>query len=115
MISKAIELINTPSRFEREIADRPDSKEKARRLLDVDQKAVAFWYQPASGNNKGRQFLAFSTESLKRLIRRVGCGEELYDAVLAQAERSGILDQCNRSINLGGSTFNAITFFVEKC
>lgn len=115
LISKAIELINTPSRFEREIADRPDSKEKARRLLDVDQKAVAFWYQPASGNNKGRQFLAFSTESLKRLIRRVGCGEELYDAVLAQAERSGILDQCNRSINLGGSTFNAITFFVEKC
>lgn len=114
LISKAIELINTPSRFEREIADRPDSKEKARRLLDVDQEAVAFWYQPASGNNKGRQFLAFSTESLKRLIRRVGCGEELYDAVLAQAERSGILDQRNRSINLGGSTFNAVTFFIAK-
>ena len=113
LIAKAIEMIGSPSRFEREIIDRPKSNKEARRLLDKDQEAVAFHFQPTKGDDAGRQFLAFSAESLKRLLKRAGCGEELYDAVLAQTERLGMLDQRNRTISLGQGSFTAVTFYTE--
>ena len=113
LIAKAIEMIGSSSRFEREIIDRPKSNKEARRLLDKDQEAVAFHFQPTKGDDAGRQFLAFSAESLKRLLKRAGCGEELYDAVLAQTERLGMLDQRNRTISLGQGSFTAVTFYTE--
>lgn len=115
LIAKAIDLIGTPSKFAREIIDRPASKEEARRLLDKAQEAVAFHFQPTKGDDAGQQFLAFSAESLKRLLKRAGCGEELYDAVLAQTERLGMLDQRNRTIKLGQGSFTAVTFLSGKC
>lgn len=41
LITRALDLIGTLSRFEREIADRPQSKDEADQLLDSEQ-AVAF-------------------------------------------------------------------------
>ena len=112
LIAKAIEMIGTPSRFEREIADRPKSKDEADQLLDSEQ-AVAFRFRLKKGNDAGKRLLVFSAKSLKRLLKRVGCGEELYDAVLAQARRQGMLDKRNRTIKFGDDSFSAVTFFDE--
>lgn len=113
LITRALDLIGTPSRFEREIADRPQSKDEADQLLDSEQ-AVAFRFRLKKGNDAGKRLLVFSAKSLKRLLKRVGCGEELYDAVLAQAERLGMLDQRNRTVKFGQDSFTAVTFFGEK-
>ena len=115
LIAKAIDLIGTPSKFARQIIVRPASKEEPRRWLDKSQEALAFHFQPTKGDDAGQQFLAFSAESLKRLLKRAGCGEELYDAVLAQTERLGMLDQRNRTIKLGQGSFTAVTFLSGKC
>ena len=114
LISKAIELINTPSRFEREIIDRPDSKAAAVQQMDDEQAAVAFRFRPTKGEDYGMHFLAFTRASLLRLLTRVGCGPELLDALLDAAEKSGLLDQRGRTIKLGKETGQFVTFRVEK-
>lgn len=114
-IQRAIELLADPSRFEREIVERPKLNEEARRLLDINQAAVAFRFAPEKGGDQGKQFLAFSRDSLKRLLKRVNCGEELYHAVLDRAARLGMLDQRSRTIKIGQGSFAAVTIIAEKC
>ncbi len=58
--------------------------------------------------------LAFTKESLSRLLRRVSLGDELLDAFLNECERCGILDKRSRKIKLGNATINAVTFMIEK-
>lgn len=114
-INNALALISKPSRYEREIIDRPKSKSEAKCLLDDEQSAVAFRFRPSRGDDAGRNLLAFSTTSLKRLLKRAGCGDDLYDATLAKAEQQGLLDQRSRTIRLGEDSFSAVTFYIELC
>ena len=113
-IEEALALIAEPSRYEREIVDRPKSKREARCLLDNEQTAVAFRFSPSKGDDAGRNLLAFSAMSLKRLLRRKECDDDLYDAVLTKAEQLGLLDQRSRTIRLGEDSFAAVTFNVES-
>ena len=114
LIAHALELIGTPSRFEREIIDRPDSKAAAVQQMDDEQTAVAFRFRPAKGEDYGMHFLAFTRASLLRLLTRVCCGRELLDALLDAAEKSGLLDQRGRTIKLGKETGQFVTFRAEK-
>ncbi len=113
-IVRAINLIRSPERFKDKIIDRPESKEEADQLLNKEQTAVAFWFCPEKGNDAGAAMLAFTKESLSRLLKRVPLGDELIDAFLSECERSGILDKRSRKIKLGNATINAVTFLTEK-
>lgn len=112
LITKALQLISTPTRYEREIIERPATKAEAERALEDE--AVAFWYRPAKGEYAGKKLIAFSKKSLLRLLQRVSVGEVLYDAVLDACENAGLLNQKNQTINLGGTSFCGVTFFAEK-
>ena len=114
LITRALDLIGAPNRFEREIIDRPDSKAAAVQQLDDEQTAVAFRFRPATGKDSGMHFLAFTRASLLRLLTRVSCGPELLDALLDAAEKSGLLDQRGRTIKLGKETGQFVTFHAEK-
>lgn len=114
ILQKAIELLINPIRYEKEIIERPASKGEAIQKLEKDQEAVAFRYTPSKGNDAGKSFLAFSKNSLCRLLKRVSCDESLWEAFLNQCEKTRILAGRNRSINLGGDTFTAITFWYKK-
>ena len=109
-IKRALNLIADHSRYEREIVDRPTSKDEAKRLLDIEKTAVAFRFCPTKGKNTKDHFLAFTRISLQRLLAREGCGAELLDAVLDAAEKSELLDQRRRTIKLGKETMTFITF-----
>lgn len=111
-LERGLQLLVHTERFQEEIVDRPASKPGALRALSGE--AVAFWFVPSKGTDKGQKLLAFSGDSLKRLLRRVNCGEELYDAFIRRCEREGVLDQRNRPITLSGESFTAVTFRAEK-
>lgn len=112
-LKRAVELLIHPEQYESEILpERPKSKKDAKKVLSDD--AVAFWFKPDKGKNKDQVLLAFSGESLKRLLRRVDCGEELYDAFLRKCKQEGVLDKRSRTINLFGESFTAVTFLAEK-
>lgn len=113
-IARALELIASPDRYEQEIAERPKSKAEAVRILDEDQDDVAFRFIPTRGDDAGKRLLAFSRESLLRLLGRVSCGETFLEAILARAEKNGLLNKRNRTIRLGTDTYAAITFHLEK-
>ena len=112
-IGRALDLFFDPSRFAREICERPRSKAEARAQLEENGQAVAFRYCPAKGNHAGQMLLAFTPVSLRRLLRRVGCGEELYDAVLDAAAKSGLLAERSCTIRVGQDTITAVTFCAE--
>lgn len=112
LLGSAFVFVSDPDRYLSQIVERPNCIAEAEDLLAGD--AVAFWYSPMRGGDKGKTFLAFTSDSLKRLLRQVGCGEELYESFLRRCERGGILDQKNRSITLGEKTFNAVTLKIKK-
>ena len=107
-IQRALHLLSNPSRYIDQINQRPPSKEAAVQALS--QHAVAFWFKPQKGADRGQSLLAFSEASLKRLLQQAECDETLYEPFLRVCEAQGLLDQRNRSITLGKETFNAITF-----
>ena len=112
LIQRAVQLITSPERYAREIVDRPNSKSEAETALAGD--AVAFRFCPAKGDDRGKKLLAFSKRSLSRLLKRVSMPDTYHEAFLAECEKRGILDNRNRTINLGGESFYAVTFSVEK-
>ncbi len=112
IIKAAVEYIADTNRYEREITERPATCEDARRILEDNEDAVAFWFTPGKGSDAGKRLLAFSRKSLIRMIARVGGGENILEAVLDRCERQGFFDKKKRPITLGGSTFNAITFLA---
>lgn len=113
-IKRAIELISDIDQYEREVIERPSSKETATKSLNKSRDAVAFRFSPTKGDDCGKQLLAFTKDSLLRLLARVSCDAMLYDVVLSECERLGILDQRNRTIKLGDKTLSAVTFKLEK-
>lgn len=113
-IARAINLISSPESFKDKIIDRPESKEEAIQQLNEKQEAVAFWFCPEKGKDSGRMMLAFTKESLSRLLKRVPLADELMDAFLIECERSGIMDKRSRKIKLGNATMNTVTFLIEN-
>lgn len=112
-LKRAVELLIHTEKYESEILpERPKSKKEAKKVLSND--AVTFWFTPDKGKDKGHTLLAFSGDSLKRLLQRADCGEELYDAFLQKCDHEGLLDNRNRSITLSGETFTAVTFLAKK-
>lgn len=107
-IHRALHLLADPAQYDSQIIERPQSKESA--IQALSQNAMAFWYKPQKGADRGQSLLAFSEASLKRLLQQAECDETLYESFLRTCESEGLLDQRNRSITLGGETFNAITF-----
>lgn len=109
----AVELLGNPDRFKNQIlTERPESKNEAEMCLRSD--AVAFQMTFQRGTDKGRTALAFTKDSLQRLLRGYGCSEMYYEAVLSRCEKLGLLDDKNRSITLGKETFNAVTIWVKS-
>lgn len=112
-IAYAVELLGNPDRFKNQIlTKRPESKDEAEMCLSSD--AVAFRITFQRGADKGRTALAFTKDSLQRLLRGYGCSEMYYEAVLSRCEKLGLLDDKNRSITLGKETFNAVTIWVKS-
>lgn len=112
ILHKAFTLLSHPQKYRNEIIDRPASKADAVEQLATD--AVAFQFVPCKGIDYGTELLAFTQKSLLRLLARVDCGEEFYDAFLYLCEANGVLDQRNRTVKLGDATINVITFSLEK-
>jgi len=86
IIYRAQELISSPVQFANEIMEKPASKEDAEQHLHIDQDAVAFWFMPKKNKDAGNTYLAFTKNSLLRLLRRVSMDTELLDAFLHQCE-----------------------------
>jgi len=110
-LRRGFELLTNTQAYNNEIMERPDT------VIDwnnaVEKGTLAFWYRPKAGDDKGKTFLVFKADTLKKLIRRVGCTDELYEPFLKRCEGRDILDSRDRTINLKGS-FNGITFDVER-
>ncbi len=112
--SQAQELISSPIKFANEIIEKPASKDDAKRHLNIDQDAVAFWHIPEKGEGAKNTYLAFTKISLLRLLRRVSMGDDLLDAFLHQCEQAGLLNKRSHNIKLGKDTLNIITFHAEE-
>lgn len=112
ILQQAFHMLAHTENYENQIVDRPSSKDEAIKLLSA--KAVAFWFEPKKGDDKGKKLLAFSRDSLNRLLQSVNVQEEYYDAFIRLCDQEGILDKPNRSITLGGETFTAVTFWFDK-
>lgn len=112
LLERGVELVSSPELYIKQIIDRPASKAEAERLLSTD--AVAFRFSPTRGEDRGKELLAFSKSSLLRLLQRVSVTEKEYEAMLSECEKAGILGKKNWPINLGGETFNAVTFSLGK-
>lgn len=111
-LGRGLELLTDPSRYIDEIIERPSSREAWDEASQNGK--LAFWYTPKKGDDEGVTFLAFTPKTLKLLISRVGCNEDLYGAFLKRCENQSLLDQKNRTITLTQGQITAITFLIEK-
>lgn len=111
IIQRVLDLLRNPERYMGQIIDRPPTKEAAQEALASE--AVAFRFIPKKEKDAGSKFLAFSRESLRRLLKQAAAGEEILDAFLDACDKKGILNDRSRPVNLGGDTFSAITFRID--
>lgn len=107
-LHRAYDLVTGPERYAGRIIDRPSTREEAEDKLS--DKAFAFRYDPQKGDHSGEHFLAFSKESLLRLLGTIGFDNRLYDAFLELSMKQDALISRDTPITLGGKTFHAITF-----
>lgn len=111
-LQRALDLLTESSKYSDQIIERPSSHAEWDKA--VKNGALAFWYEPKSGNYKGTSLLAFTSDTLKKLIARVGCTEELYDAFCVRCRDKGLLNKDIGTIRLGRSgTISAVTFFLK--
>ena len=113
LLQRALELVTTPERYaDRIMPRRPESKEEAEDKLSDE--FFAFIFKPTKGEDAGQHFLAFSRDSLYRLLDTINFAPELHDAFLDVCDKRGVLNSRYRSITLGGKSFHGITFELEK-
>lgn len=79
-LHRAYDLVTGPERYADRIIGRPSTKEEAEDKLSDE--AVAFRYDPQKGDHSGEHFLAFSKDSLLRLLGTIRFDDRLYDAFL---------------------------------
>lgn len=107
-LHRAYDLVTDPEYYADRIIDRPSTKKEAEDKLSDE--AFAFRYDPQKGDHSGEHFLAFSKDSLLRLLGTIGFDDRLYDAFLELSINQDARISRDAPITLGGKTFHAITF-----
>lgn len=109
-LRRALDLLTDPSKYK--TIERPASRTEWDEA--IQDGASAFWYTPKKGNDQGTTFLAFTSDTLKKLLARVGCTEEFYEAFLRRCESQTLLNDRNRTVKLGKDEIAAVTFYIKK-
>ena len=110
-LARALELIAHPACFAKHLIPCPETWEDALNALRND--AYAFHKCFHKGKLRGCQALAFTSDSLKRLLRTVSCGESLFDSFLERAAAQNLLLDRSMVLNIGGETRRAILFQLD--
>ncbi len=113
MLNRGYELLTCMEKYEGQIIQRPKSKNEWEEEVGSGE-AVAFYFEPSKGTDRGKSLLAFTRVSLLKLLYRVGFDDELLDGFLKKCTGSGILCDENRKIRVGKDTIDSITFYREK-
>lgn len=111
-LTRALDLTAHPARFVQHIISCPETWEDALNALRND--AYAFHKRFQKGKLSGCQTLAFTSDSLKRLLRTVSCGESLFDSFLERAVAQDLLLDRSEVLNIGGETRRVILFTLER-
>ena len=114
ILQAALDLVTDQSRYEKEIIDKPASRDEAKRLLNIEQSAIAFRYIPASGAYEGEHLIVFTGPSLLRLLKRVGMTEELYGSFKERAVKSGVMVMKSVCARLHNQSLNGFWFYDQK-
>lgn len=107
-LTRALDLIAHPTRFAKHITPCPETWEDALSALSKD--AYAFHKCFQKGKHKGCQALAFTSDSLKRLLHTASCDEFLFDVFLERAAAQNLLLDRSMVLNIGGETRRVILF-----
>lgn len=107
-LARALELIAHPACFAKHLIPCPKTWEDALGALCND--AYAFHKRFQKGKHRGCQALAFTSDSLKRLLHTVSCNESLFDSFLERAAAQDLLLDRSEVLNIGGETRRVILF-----
>lgn len=107
-LARALELIAHPACFAKHLIPCPKTWEDALGALCND--AYAFHKRFQKGKHRGCQALAFTSDSLKRLLHTVSCNESLFDSFLERTAAQDLLLDRSEVLNIGGETRRVILF-----
>lgn len=110
-IQRAMDFLKDPERYKGQIIDRPATTEAAEEALSDE--ALAIRFIPVKGPDAKTKYLAFSKDSLTRLLKQTGGSEEIFDAILDECEKENVLDNRNRVIKFGEQTLRLTTFRLD--
>ena len=91
ILQNALDLVTDQSRYEDEIIDTPTTPDESRKLLNIEQSAVAFRYVRKHKNGDVNHYIVFTDFSLLRLLKRVDLTEELYGPFKERALKTGVM------------------------
>ena len=91
ILQNALDLVTDQSRYEDEIIDTPTTPDEGRKLLNIEQSAVAFRYVRKHKNGDVNHYIVFTDFSLLRLLKRVNLTEELYGPFKKRALKAGVM------------------------
>lgn len=91
ILQDALDLVTDQSRYEDEIIDTPTTPDEGRKLLNIEQSAVAFRYVRKHKNGDVNHYIVFTDFSLLRLLKRVDLTEELYGPFKKRALKAGVM------------------------
>lgn len=91
ILQDALDLVTDQSRYEDEIIDTPTTPDEGRKLLNIEQSAVAFRYVRKHKNDDVNHYIVFTDFSLLRLLKRVDLTEELYGPFKKRALKAGVM------------------------
>lgn len=91
ILQNALDLVTDQSRYEDEIIDTPTTPDEGRKLLNIEQSAVAFRYVRKHKNGDVNHYIIFTDFSLLRLLKRVDLTEELYGPFKERALKAGVM------------------------
>lgn len=114
ILQRALDLVADQSSYEKEIIDKPASRDEGKKLLNIDQSAIAFRYVRTSGTYEGKHFIVFTDPSLLRLLKRVGMTEELYGPFKERALKAGVMVMSSVSARLHSQSLNGFWFYDQK-
>lgn len=114
ILQRALDLVRDQSSYENEIIDKPASRDECKKLLNIDQSAIAFRYVLASGQYEGQHFIVFTDDSLLRLLKRVGMTKELYGPFKARALKAEVMVMSSVSARFHGLSLNGFWFYDQK-
>ncbi len=114
ILQDALDLVADQSSYEKKIIDKPTSRDEGKKLLNIDQSAIAFRYVRTSGTYEGKHFIVFTDDSLFRLLKRVGMTKELYGPFKKRALKAGVMVMSSASARFGSLSLNGFWFYDQK-